>query len=254
MKPPKTIMITLRNMFFFALCVFSFVASPAQSKKELVAQVKKLQAEIDQLKKPVEVDLSTPPKKAGYGMGVLFANNIRSQGGDSLDVDAMLAAIRDVYAKKPLKIEQQECMPLVQQFMQQAAERKSAIAKEQGKAFLESNKKNEGVTVTASGLQYKVLTSGSGKTPTTANSVTVHYTGKLIDGTVFDSSVQRGQPASFGVTQVIAGWTEALQLMKEGDKWLLYIPYDLAYGERGSGAQIPPYSTLIFEVELIKVN
>jgi len=99
-----------------------------------------------------------------------------------------------------------------------------------------------------------VLTAGTGKTPTSTDNVTVHYTGKLIDGTVFDSSVQRGQPANFGVNQVIRGWTESLQLMKEGDKWVLYTPYDLAYGERGQGGQIPPYATLIFEVELIKVN
>jgi FKBP-type peptidyl-prolyl cis-trans isomerase FklB len=138
--------------------------------------------------------------------------------------------------------------------MQQASEKKSAKAKDLGKNFLENNKKNEGVIVTASGLQYKVLTQGTGKMPTPNSNVTVHYTGKLIDGTVFDSSVQRGTPADFGVTQVIRGWTEALQLMKEGDKWILYIPYDLAYGERGAGGSIPPYSALIFEVELIKVN
>jgi FKBP-type peptidyl-prolyl cis-trans isomerase FklB len=238
----------------------AFSAS-AQSKKELAEQLKekqaeviKLQAEIDQLKKPKEVDLSTSKKKAGYGMGVLFANNIKGQGGDSLDTEAMIAAITDVFAQKPLKMEPQACMPIVQQFMQQASEKKSAIAREKGRAFLEANKKNEGVITTSSGLQYKVLATGTGKTPDASNQVTVHYTGKLIDGTIFDSSVQRGQPATFGVTQVIRGWTEALQLMKEGDKWMLYVPYDLAYGERSSGPQIPPYSTLIFEVELIKVN
>ena len=230
----------------FSLC--------AQSKKELEAQVKKLQAEIEQLKKPKEVDLSTSNKKAGYSMGVLLASNIKGQGGDSLDVEAITAAIKDVYEKKTLKIEQQQCMPIVQQFMQQAVEKRGAIAKEQGRLFLENNKKNEGVIVTSIGLQYKVLTSGTGKTPTSTSNVTVHYTGKLIDGTIFDSSVKRGQPANFGVNQVIRGWTEALQLMKEGDKWILYVPYDLAYGERGSGPQIPPYSTLIFEVELIKVD
>ncbi len=243
--------------YVLTLCVVFLVSSLsllAQSKKELEAQVKKLQAEIAELKKPKVVDLNTANKKAGYGMGVLFANNIKGQGGDSLDVEAMLVAIKDVFEKKTLQLDQQSCMPIVQQFMQQAAEKKGAIAKEQGRAFLENNKKSEGIITTASGLQYKVLTAGTGKTPTSANNVTVHYTGKLIDGTVFDSSVQRGQPANFGVGQVIHGWTEALQLMKEGDKWMLYIPYDLAYGERGQGGQIPPYATLIFEVELIKVN
>jgi FKBP-type peptidyl-prolyl cis-trans isomerase FklB len=186
-------------------------------------------------------------------MGVLFANNIKGQGGDSLDVEAMVAAIKDVYEKKTLQLDQQACMPVVQQFMQQAAEKKSAIAKEQGRAFLDNNKKNAGVMTTASGLQYKVITAGTGKTPTASSNVTVHYAGKLIDGTEFDSSIKRGEPATFGLGQVIRGWTEGLQLMKEGDKWMLYIPYDLGYGERGS-SQIPPYATLIFEVELIKVN
>jgi FKBP-type peptidyl-prolyl cis-trans isomerase len=245
----------MKRIATFIVISFAISASlSAQSKKELEAQVKKLQGEIDQLKKPKEIELNTTYKKAGYGMGVLFANNIKGQGGDSLDVEAMVVAIKDVFEKKTLKLDQQSCMPIVQQFMQQAAEKKGAIAKDQGRVFLENNKKAEGVVVTASGLQYKVLASGTGKTPVASNNVTVHYTGKLIDGTVFDSSVQRGQPANFGVGQVIRGWTEALQLMKEGDKWMLYIPYDLAYGERGQGGQIPPYATLIFEVELIKVN
>src|SRR5712675_1423938 len=245
----------MRRMFILvSISLVGHFSLSAQSKKDLELQVKKLQAEIEQLRKPKVVELNTTNKKAGYGMGVLFANNVKGQGGDSLDVEAMIAAIKDVFERKTLQLDQQSCMPLVQQFMQQAAEKKGAVAKEQGRAFLENNKKNEGITTTASGLQYKVLSQGTGKSPSSANNVTVHYTGKLIDGSVFDSSVQRGQPANFGVSQVIAGWTEALQLMKEGDKWMLYIPYQLAYGERGQGGQIPPYATLIFEVELIKVN
>jgi len=127
-------------------------------------------------------------------------------------------------------------------------------AREEGERFLLENKTKPDVTTTASGLQYQVLTVGKGKTPTPNDQVTVHYTGKLLDGTEFDSSVRRGSPATFGVTQVIAGWTEALQLMREGDKWVLFIPENLAYGDRGAGSQIPPYATLVFEIELIKVN
>lgn len=123
-----------------------------------------------------------------------------------------------------------------------------------GAAFLEANKKKPGVTVTESGLQYTVIKSGSGRTPTTSDLVTTHYTGTLIDGTKFDSSVDRGQPATFRVSGVISGWTEALQLMKEGDKWKLFIPHELAYGEAGSPPVIPPSATLIFDIELIKVK
>jgi FKBP-type peptidyl-prolyl cis-trans isomerase FklB len=138
--------------------------------------------------------------------------------------------------------------------MQAAGDKKHAGAKEEGEKFLADNKVKQGVTTTASGLQYRVLKLGNGKTPTATSKVTVHYTGKLINGKVFDSSVQRGQPTTFGVSQVIPGWTEALQLMREGDKWLLYIPYNLAYGAGGAGGDIPPFATLIFEVELITVK
>lgn len=233
----------------------------AQSKKELAAQLKAeaaqvtaLKAEIEQLKKPKEADLTDKHKKASYGLGILVGTNLKSQGGDSLNLEALTIGISDVFQNKTPKIEQQEAMAIVQQYMQQAMEKKNAQVKDQAQAFLDDNKKKEGVKTTASGLQYKVITPGKGKAAGANDKVTVHYTGKLIDGTVFDSSVERNEPATFGVSEVIPGWTEALQLMHEGDKWLLYIPYELAYGERGAGQQIPPYSTLVFEVELIKVN
>jgi len=241
-----------------------FVASAnilsAQSKKELKDEVTKLKSEIaglktqiEELKKPKTVDLTTNDKKVSYGIGTLIASNLKTQGGDSLEIDALAAGIRDILQGVTPKVDQQEAMTLVQAYMQKKMDQKSAAAREEGQKFLENNKKTEGVKITPSGLQYKILKTGTGKSPKASDNVTVHYTGKLIDGTVFDSSVERGEPATFGVGQVIPGWTEALQLMHEGDKWMLYIPSDLAYGERGAGGQIPPHSTLVFEVELLKV-
>jgi FKBP-type peptidyl-prolyl cis-trans isomerase FklB len=148
----------------------------------------------------------------------------------------------------------EEVMAIVDAFMVNATSRKRTQLIEENAVFLEANKAKEGVVTTASGLQYKVIKSGTGKMPAATDKVTVHYTGQLINGTVFDSTVSRNEPATFQVDGVIDGWTEALQLMHEGDKWMLYIPFPLAYGERGAGNQIPPFSTLIFELELIKVN
>ena len=147
-----------------------------------------------------------------------------------------------------------EAQKVVSEHFQKLAEEAYAQNKASGEAFLAENAKKEGVVTLPSGLQYKVLVSGNGASPKASDSVECHYEGRLISGTVFDSSYQRGETATFGVTQVIAGWVEALQLMKEGDKWQLFIPYNLAYGERGAGAQIPPFATLIFDVELIKVK
>jgi FKBP-type peptidyl-prolyl cis-trans isomerase len=248
---PKELIMKL-SLICFAL-LFNTILF-AQSKKELEAQVSSLKAEIELLKKPKQVDLNNEHKKASYGLGVLMASNVKKQGGDSLDVDAIAIAMQDVFLNKPLRMNEQECMTVVQPYMQKAMERKSSAAKEEGKSFLEANKTKEGVVVTASGLQYKVLISGKGKSPGPSDNVTVNYTGKLIDGTVFDSSVTTGKPASFGVSNVIPGWAEALQLMHEGDKWLVFVPYQLAYGDHGAGGQIPPFAALIFEVELIKVN
>lgn len=243
-------------MRIIVFCIGLLVAGSAiaQSKKELQAEVEKLKAQIAEMQKPKEPDLSDTVKKASYGVAVIIGSNIKSQGFDSLYVESFVAGIRDVFSNRTLKLDKEQSQMIVQSYMEGVMERKTRKAKEEGLAFLEANKTKEGVKTTPSGLQYKVISSGTGKAPTASDNVTVHYTGKLTDGTVFDSSVQRGQPATFGVSEVIRGWTEALQLMKEGDKWILYIPSDLAYGERGAGGQIPPHSTLIFEVELIKVN
>lgn len=240
--------------YLFCFILLIGASAFAQSKKELVAEVSSLKNQLYQLKNPKDIELSDKHKKASYGLGVLVATNLKSQGGDSLDVEAINAAMKDVFLGKPLKMEQQECSMIVQPYMQAVAEKRTLKAREEGVKFLADNKTKEGVMVTASGLQYKVITVGKGKMPAADASVTVHYTGKLTDGTVFDSSVERGAPATFKANEVIPGWTEALQLMHEGDKWILFLPSELAYGEQGAGEQIPPHSSLVFEVELVKVN
>jgi FKBP-type peptidyl-prolyl cis-trans isomerase FklB len=258
-----TVLFDSKKMKKFALAAMLFCLSSfsvAQSKKELQSQVIQLKVESQTLKMEIEAlknpafQLTDKHKKASYSLGVLVGSNIKAQGGDSLSLDVIIAGVKDIFNNKPLLMPQQECSSTVQQYMQEAAMLKSEKAREEGQRFLTENKSKAGIITTVNGLQYQILSSGQGKTPTTSDQVTVHYTGKLLDGTVFDSSVQRGSPATFGVTQVIAGWTEALQLMHEGDKWVLFIPQNLAYGDRGAGAQIPPYATLVFEIELIKVN
>ena len=241
---------TLSFFIFLAICTSAY----AQSKRELRAQVQRLKAEIEQLKEPKEVDLKDQNKKASYALGVIMASNVQKQGLDSLDLEVVLSAFEDVFSGQELKLPQTEAERVLQQFMQQAMEEKQAMAKERAASFLAENKTKEGVQQTESGLQYKVLKEGSGKSPEAGDKVTVHYKGMLTDRTVFDSSIERGEPVTFGVNEVIPGWTEALQLMQEGDKWILYIPYELAYGERGAGTQIPPFSPLIFEVELLNVE
>ncbi len=246
---------------FIALMALSTITVYSQSKKELQAEVNrlldennKLSGEIAELKNPKPTELINEHQKASYGLGILMATNLKSQGSDSIDVNTLTEAMRDVLNSKTQQIEEQEALSIVQPYMAKAMERKTELVKAEGITFLENNKTKDGVKVTESGLQYKVLRAGSGKAATAEGNVTVHYTGKLIDGSVFDSSVERGESATFGVSQVIDGWTEALLLMKEGDKWELVIPSELAYGERGAGGRIPPHATLVFEVELIKVN
>jgi FKBP-type peptidyl-prolyl cis-trans isomerase FklB len=188
-----------------------------------------------------------------YSLGVLFAQNFKNGEVADLDANAMAKGFKEAAAgKETIKVE--EANKLFSAFMQEAGKKKFAGAVEEGKKFLAENGKRPTVKTTGSGLQYEVMVQGTGVMPKATDKVTTHYHGTLLNGKVFDSSVQRGQPIDFPVNGVIAGWTEALQLMPTGSKWKLFIPYNLAYGERGAGADIGPYSTLIFEVELLKVN
>jgi FKBP-type peptidyl-prolyl cis-trans isomerase FklB len=188
-----------------------------------------------------------------YSFGLLVAKNLQLQGIEEINYEAFEQGFYHMIKNKDLKIQPEEANMIVQEYMTQLAAMEGKRNKEKGEKFLEKNKKREGVISLSSGLQYEVITPGEGKSPRSTDKVKVHYHGTLIDGTVFDSSVERGEPASFKVNGVIRGWQEALVLMKPGSKWILYIPPDLAYGERGAGEIIGPNSTLIFEVELLEV-
>lgn len=191
--------------------------------------------------------------KFSYAIGLGIGQNLVSMGVKEINIEDFSQAISDVIEGNKTKISHAEARDIVNAFFQEIAQKANADNIQQGKVFLEENKKRANIITLDSGLQYEILKDGNGKSPSMNDQVQCHYEGTLIDGTLFDSSIKRGQPAIFGVNQVIAGWTEALQLMKEGAKWRLYIPFNLAYGEQGAGESIPPYSTLVFEVELIKV-
>jgi FKBP-type peptidyl-prolyl cis-trans isomerase FklB len=196
----------------------------------------------------------TEMEKVSYSLGVNMASSVKSQGLDSIDANAVAKAFNDVFKGNDLDISEEESMTILQEFFGKIQAEKSAKANEAGATYLAENGAKEEVTTTESGLQYEILVSGDGAKPTTSDQVTVHYHGTLTDGTVFDSSVDRGEPATFGVTQVIRGWTEALQLMSVGDKWKLTIPSNLAYGDQGAGGMIGPGATLVFEVELLGIK
>jgi FKBP-type peptidyl-prolyl cis-trans isomerase len=205
-----------------------------------------------------DVKLETPADSAGYAIGILVGNNNKEQvnnapGGADINIDAMVAGFAKAALGDSTEMTPEEADKIVREYFTSAGERQGQENLETGNAFLEENKERPEVKVTDSGLQYEVLQEGDGPVPAEDDRVRVHYHGTLIDGTVFDSSVERGEPAVFGVTQVIPGWTEALQMMPVGSKWKVYLPSDLAYGERGAGGDIGPNETLIFEVELLEI-
>ena len=198
--------------------------------------------------------------KLSYALGMSMGHNFKGTGIKTLNSADFAAGVASVYDGVKPEMTFDEAKRIVNEYfakleaeMQAEAAKQGEVNRKNGEAFLTENAKREGIKVTESGLQYEVLESGKGDSPKASDNVEVHYTGKLIDGTVFDSSVERGVPASFGVTQVIPSWVEALQLMHEGDKWRLYIPSDLAYGPNGAGGVIGPNMTLIFDVELLRV-
>lgn len=206
------------------------------------------------------IELKSKRAKISYSIGVDIGENLKSQEMD-IDLDVMLAAIKDVLSNKKKRMTDDEIMDtlleLRKEVMEKMRKKRNKLIKEnlaKGEEFLAENKKNQDVVTLSSGLQYKVLTQGEGQIPTENDTVSVHYIGKLIDGSEFDNSYVRGEPATFPVTGVIEGWKEALQIMKVGSKWELFIPAGLAYGERGAGSMIGPNETLIFTVELLSIE
>ena len=199
----------------------------------------------------------TEMEQVSYIIATNMARSLKSQGLDTIDAEAVAKAFKDVFEGNESAISEEESNTILQAFSEKMIAKqaeKSAKANEAGAAYLAENGARKEVTTTESGLQYEILVSGDGPKPTTSDQVTVHYHGTLTDGTVFDSSVDRGEPATFGVTQVIKGWTEALQLMSVGDKWKLTIPSNLAYGNQRAGEMIGPGATLVFEVELLGIK
>ena len=190
----------------------------------------------------------------GVSQGSMFSQSLKSIPGDPANIDALIAGFVKAVKEKETQMTSEEAQTFLNDYFTKASEQEATKNKEEGEKFLAENGSRNGVITTASGLQYEVITEGTGKKPTASSSVNVHYHGTLIDGTVFDSSVERGEPIDFGVGQVIPGWTEGLQLMSEGSKYTFWIPSELAYGERGAGGMVKPNSVLKFEVELFSVK
>lgn len=204
-----------------------------------------------------ELQLSTQEQQASYGIGLQMGEQLAANPFEGLEIAAVSQGIADAFAGVESKVahaDLQAAFQVISERMQAAAAEQAKVLGAAGEAFLAENAQKEGVVVTESGLQYEVISEGEGAKPTAESTVSVHYHGSLIDGKVFDSSVERGQPAEFPVGGVIAGWTEALQLMTVGSKYKLAVPAELAYGERGAGAAIPPHAVLVFEVELLEIK
>lgn len=201
-------------------------------------------------------NLESDKEKLSYSMGIFFGQTVGRQGID-LDITSFMAAVEDVLKGSELKLSTSEMQQILADYQKKEQEERATQAnenKQAGVKFLEENKKKEGVVTLDSGLQYKIIKAGDGKKPTSDSNVVVHYRGTLIDGTEFDSSYARGEPAQFGVNQVIKGWQEVIQLMPAGSKWQAFIPSDLGYGPNGNGKIIGPHATLLFDIELLEIK
>lgn len=208
------------------------------------------------IKKPVVATkiLKSALDSTSYAFGTSMGAGLKTTGLSTLNYEALLKGLKDAFAGGKVLLNQQQAQQCINDALANASKSKFTGNIMEGQKFLDENKKRAGVQTTASGLQYEVITAGTGIKPAATDSVLVHYKGTLINGKQFDSSYDRGEPISFPLNQVIKGWTEGVQLMPTGSKYRFFVPYDLAYGERGAGQDIPPYSTLIFDVELLKVN
>jgi len=233
----------------------------SQTKKTPSKPITAAKAPVAVKATPPALKMTSEADSVAYSIGVNVARNLKSQNLEKLNVDLLVKGLRDAMQSGKTQLNEMQCNAVIGKYFEKIQRDKQATESKQyeptklaGAAFLEENKKKDSVVTLASGLQYKIMKAGSGPKPTVSNTVKTHYHGTLIDGTIFDSSVQRGTPAEFPVGGVIQGWVEALQLMPVGSKWKLFVPYNLAYGERSAGAAIKPFSTLIFEVELLEIT
>ena len=250
----KSFVLSISVVVFSTSIVFS------QVKKTISKPTSAPKATVSKPTAPA-LKMTSEADSVAYGIGVNVARNLKNQSLDKLNVDLLVKGLRDAMQSGGTQLNEMQCNAVIGKYFERIQREKQVAESKQyepmklaGATFLEENKKKDSVVTLASGLQYKIMKAGSGPKPTINNTVKTHYHGTLIDGTVFDSSVQRGTPAEFPVGGVIQGWVEALQLMPVGSKWKLFVPYNLAYGERSAGAAIKPYSTLVFEVELLEIT
>ena len=255
MKSTKFTLFTLLFSAVFTITTFAQTVKktvPAPKKPSVTQKTYTIPAAPAAVYVPV-VQNMTESDSLAYAIGVNIGQSFKSQGLDKVNLDMVKKGMADMVNNSSLAIAPEACGGVIQKYMTKASESKNKGVREAGDKFIAENKVKPGVITLPSGLQYSIMKEGTGPKPLATDQVKVHYHGTLPNGEVFDSSVDRGEPATFGVTQVIQGWVEALQLMPVGSKWKLVIPYSLGYGERGAGGKIGPYSPLVFEVELIEI-